>query len=155
MKSGLSELDLRAAVISTVRRQHLLGAYPGAMAVLPLTAIAVGELFRQKMGRNVIEDALCGPDHTQIQLRSPFKELLDHRYAVVGSTLVDSCRTCSRMCPHFGLLHTGRSDGMLEMCWGLRSTSSLAGTRFTPCDSMYHQLPSFGGLVSKISVRGI
>ena len=156
MRPSLSEQDLRAAIISTVRRQHILGAYPAAMAVAPLTAIAVGELFKQQLGRNVIEDALCGPNHTQIQLPSPSKELLDHRYPVVGSILVDSCRTCSRMCPQFGWLHTGQSSGMLDMCWSLPAMKGLAGTKFTHCDSMYHHLPSLGGLSStRLSVRGI
>ena len=138
MKTALTEQDLKAAITSTVRRQHLLGAYPGAMVALPITAIAIGDLFAHSLGKNVIEEFLCGPDHTQIQLQSPSKELQDPRSPSMGSTLVDSCRLCSRMYPHSVLSHTVRSGSMLELRWSWRA---LTGGSWHHIHAQYFHVP--------------
>ena len=95
MKPALSEKDLKAAITSSLRRQHLLGAVPPAQRFLPLAALAIGDVLAQGSGTNVIESLLCGSNSTesQISLSHLSKEFASNS-AIPRSTIVESCRTC-------------------------------------------------------------
>jgi hypothetical protein len=97
MKPALSEKELKASISSSLRRQHLLGAVPGAQRFIPLAAFAIGDVLARGSEKNVIENLLCGSelDQANIPLFEPTKgvatgaSLLDSK-----STIPELCRTC-------------------------------------------------------------
>lgn len=129
MKSGLPEKDLKAAISSTLRRQHLLGAVPAAQRLLPLTAFAIGDLLlaRESGSSNRIENLLCGSDSAQIQLQSPPSTELQrqHTKQVSMTAIIESCRICSRMHRSYVIPYTARAGGKLEM-YGNWTAAALA-----------------------------
>lgn len=131
MKISITEVDLKAAISSTVRRQNLLAAYPGVMSLLPLTALAIGDAVAENMDRNLVEEYLCGPDTNRFQLPGPPKVLVDHRYPVMGTTIIDSCRTCSRIYPHSVFSPKVHCRGMLDMRWSGFELLSGTARRFS------------------------
>ena len=149
MNSGLTETELKALVSSTLRRQYLLGAVPGAQRLLPVAAFALGDLFAHKWRSNVIENVLCGPDSAPSQVptlsqsfecvtrngdtRNTYSKQSLECLPVYVTTIVESCHICSRLNHHCVFPHTVRPASVFgmygnrpEMHGGNSRRSSLA-----------------------------
>ena len=95
MTFSSKETELKAVVASTLRRQHFLGAFPGAQRLLPVAAFAIGDLVaRSSQSESPVERFLCGSQNDQAELSKPAKQTPGLARALSKST-IDCCLTCS------------------------------------------------------------
>jgi hypothetical protein len=95
--SAFNQSDLTSSLSSAARKQNLLAAVPPALRLLPLAAIAAGDLYERRHGRNPLE-VLIGPGkRDQIEVSCPTSSVRTESPAPNFSEgPTNSCGTCLR-----------------------------------------------------------
>ena len=122
MPSSPTSKDLKSAISTALRRQHLLGAIPPAQRFLPVAALAVGDFVARKLEtENVVEGLIfgtTGSDAGVVALAGPAEEVDGLRMEGVGSTIGERCLTCSmgglKLWDGRTALEVGGGEGVLK-----------------------------------------
>lgn len=114
MKISISEQDLKAATTSALKRQHVLGGFPGAQKVLALGVLAVGDAVVRRTGQDNQFEALLGGQDVEQQnaflMQPPVVSTEELKTStttatsirtkdVAWSTLLDTCLNCNHQKP--------------------------------------------------------
>ena len=71
MPKNLQRTDLKSILASIATRQNLLAAWPVAMRVIPLAALAGADAFEKNYGWNPMKDVLGSSDAPAVGLNGP------------------------------------------------------------------------------------